>query len=276
MLRVPLFAVLVVFPFFCADAAVDLRSIAEVQTSGYGLSDSKYDREDTGLVANPGTAFLEMQAAVSSSNPPSGGAAGSASASMTTQFGEFHTVLSAAASSAVYHSYVAAHAYGFGQWDDVVTVTSATLPIGTHVNITATVEVDRTVSDPSPGSIWWINLYTSGYQYYDGYDRPNASNTMTLRYFGTVGYSFDVYQTLNAYAATQTVANGQEDSIGLDIGHTIHFYLDAPSGVTLTSSSGATYAPAALTTPEPATATIWLAAILGWPLFRARRRMVNA
>jgi hypothetical protein len=215
---------------------------------------------------------LHTDVSVSSNNSPYGGAGAEGSAWITTQFGEFHADLHASAFSGAGHSYVGSNAYAFGQWEDQVTVSSSTLAPGTPLSITATIEVDRMVSDGAPASSWYTSLYTNGVQYYDGYDRPNPSSTATLTYYTSVGGTFGIWQTLNAYVATQTVVNGQSDSIDLDLGNTVHFYLTAPEDVTLTSASGATYSRVAAV-PEPATLAVWTLGAFGCALVALAKKM---
>jgi hypothetical protein len=281
MYRFLIFNVLVLAATPSANAALQLRSIARSQTSGTALgTHTDYENIDTGLITvNPGDS-QHVEAHTSSSVSGAYPAHASGNAWITTQPGEFHASLDAAASSS--GSYAAVYAYTYGEWHDSLTISSSTLPNGTLVGIVVTVVVDHTVTDGGVTSPWNVQVTSSFVsQYSNSSTSPNPSDMVTGTLFATVGSTLNIWQTLNANAPTQTVAGAvsgypSSDSIAMDIAHTAYTYFTPPDGVTLTSTSGATYRPAlSAAVPEPTAFAMWALGTLGLAIgtHRRRRRM---
>ncbi|HEY2840809.1 MAG TPA: PEP-CTERM sorting domain-containing protein [Pirellulales bacterium] len=225
-----------------AEAQYSVRASTTVQTSGFGISDPQYNNDDTGNIQ-----------ALSVSSGPFTVTSFAANYATATAYGEadlgaLHGYANFAAATA--DAPAGASASGSVEsWGDTITITSDTLPIGTPVDLQATLILHRTISGSQPqDNNIQIQTYASssfGLSVSDSYYFPDPTQSQTTTVsFLRVGDSFQIQGSLSYSAAGTAFFDDTPLSGSIDVSNTALFTLvPLTSGVSYSTSSGVSYVP---------------------------------
>lgn len=144
-----------------------------------------------------------------------------------------------------------------GVWADTLDVTSATLSVGTPVNLLFTLDYAATLSCSGTANVLAAIGFTASaggaaIQEADGTCNSILSGTQSIVVATVVGSELNVAGTLNLEAQAVAVTNGGESTASVDP-PSAAFYIDSETaGATYTTGSGYTYfSPVASAVPEP-------------------------
>jgi hypothetical protein len=223
-----------------------VKASTRVQTAGFGISDPQFHVDISG----------QVQALSMTCGPFTATSTAAASATATayakSDLGALHASGSISASS------IGAAAGGDSQatgeaWSDTFTATSNTLPIGTPVNMLATLTFHRTLSASNPSVTVQTSAGLSGpfsLNISDSLAAPNPTQSVSTTFSAFVGSSFAVTGSLY-FQVNGSASGGGSVSGSIDVSNTATFTLVSLNpAATYSTASGVNYV------PEPASIAI--------------------
>lgn len=215
-----------------------VRAATRVQTGGFGISDPKYLDDNTGNVQALSIESGPFTVTSTSANYAT------ATAYSLSELGSLKGYGSISASSTGAAASADAQITG-AVWSDTITVTSDTLPLGTLVNLEATLTFHRELSASSPTVLAQTSASVTGpfsLSISDTLAAPNSTQSQTATFSAYVGYPFVVTAQLY-FQINGAVSNGSVSG-DIDVSNTATFQLVSLNpAASYSTASGVNYVP---------------------------------